>query len=1298
MTMKYRSTVALSVLTLGFTVSGCSWMSKVDCDSPDADLSNPMCVAQTETKYRDNDNNRWYCLADEEAKSWACANSLQDAQRKLAPASERLAKPASVISQTIAQAEGGAQNPALMPALDTIGARINNDINQSSADPSQKMTSHLNDSPSAVVDVIAKVDEIHKEVSDAKRASGLKKTFDSKKAGGRSNAATFAEPPLSIVALDGPLRAGEIAPELADLAEISVGSITPSLGDVDDIPSAKAVEAEILLPIGQNAEQQVLTSSNTRSKTSIEPMSAPLLTVQAGNEPTRSASLPASAIEPVVDVTDSQALIQAAALDADAIATSATTTSADLVKSVEPETATETVAHPFIVAAPSKSGSPRNMTSTTDITSTTDSELFRKLKVSEPSRSSIEASNPLMPKVDLNIAKNSTETSEETVIADIAHLTPSASPMSAVDAQPEPATAAVTDLLKERRSDQLANILTEETVAPSALTAITTVITPLVEIEAVPVSTATVDLPVAYEIDNENSDHKQAMAGTDTLSIDSVNGPEDSRTASSESNGVSVAAKSGQLDDLAPRLPSNNPETERLEQVLGDPAPNLLMTSLSAVPPMTPTPRSDPNENQITSEPETKSEPLEIDFSPRAMASIEVEITQPSTASVASQTVPDNPIASNTSEKSGALKGTETIAVETYSDDRPRVAGLEDNREIARLQSISNVAENTLVITSQAPAEADENLIAASSTTVAKKSTPAARSGMAIDSAVLPIEALATTAESTAAMALATSAAASVRLGKLNTPNNSDLKADKAETLLNSEITPPTIALTESNRPVASESDRATDLEELQITASTIAPPATDAVSAVAIETQRAPSSAPTLSIAEPDVVTLAKINNTIAKETAEVRSETPVIYAQEPEPIELVIGNNIAITGDVDSAADLAEPEITASATAPLATDAVSAVAVDKQRVPSPLPKLPATEPDVVTFAKTNNTIAQETAEGRSETPIISAQESEPIELVIGNNIAITGDVDSAADLAEPEITASGKAPVITDVVSAVAIETQRALSSALTLSVAEPSISDEATVNSAPAEILKSDIEKSTQTETALATTDSAGQASSINGVESEVVLESAETYPAGTTLAEIYTAQVKASNDLPLTYETLLPDAAIVRAAPELTDPSPADTFYTPSEVQQSQRIASESILEKPVADVSKLTGSSVDLDAVGFENLSSPSSSGDAGYDYFMDLPANDFAIQLKADKTLSGIRAFATEIKLTDPLVLKTQPLRRPLYILILDTFNDIQVASDAKRTWMAEYDNGIEPWIRTVGSIQKTLQPLGPMD
>ncbi|MFZ8974679.1 MAG: hypothetical protein ACO2ZD_11345, partial [Pseudomonadales bacterium] len=156
--------------------------------------------------------------------------------------------------------------------------------------------------------------------------------------------------------------------------------------------------------------------------------------------------------------------------------------------------------------------------------------------------------------------------------------------------------------------------------------------------------------------------------------------------------------------------------------------------------------------------------------------------------------------------------------------------------------------------------------------------------------------------------------------------------------------------------------------------------------------------------------------------------------------------------------------------------------------------------------------------------------------------------------------------------------------------------------------------------------------------------------------------------------------------------------ADTFYTPSEVQQSQRIASESILEKPVADVSKLTGSSVDLDAVGFENLSSPSSSGDAGYDYFMDLPANDFAIQLKADKTLSGIRAFATEIKLTDPLVLKTQPLRRPLYILILDTFNDIQVASDAKRTWMAEYDNGIEPWIRTVGSIQKTLQPLGPMD
>ena len=62
------------------------------------------------------------------------------------------------------------------------------------------------------------------------------------------------------------------------------------------------------------------------------------------------------------------------------------------------------------------------------------------------------------------------------------------------------------------------------------------------------------------------------------------------------------------------------------------------------------------------------------------------------------------------------------------------------------------------------------------------------------------------------------------------------------------------------------------------------------------------------------------------------------------------------------------------------------------------------------------------------------------------------------------------------------------------------------------------------------------------------------------------------------------------------------------------------------------------------------------------------------------------------------MVLKVQPLKKPLFVLVLDTFDDIQLASDAKQSWMSQFDNGVEPWIRTVGSLQKSMQPIGPMD
>ena len=135
-----------------------------------------------------------------------------------------------------------------------------------------------------------------------------------------------------------------------------------------------------------------------------------------------------------------------------------------------------------------------------------------------------------------------------------------------------------------------------------------------------------------------------------------------------------------------------------------------------------------------------------------------------------------------------------------------------------------------------------------------------------------------------------------------------------------------------------------------------------------------------------------------------------------------------------------------------------------------------------------------------------------------------------------------------------------------------------------------------------------------------------------------------------------------------------------------------------LVNAVASASKLDPVPASSSGLDYASMDSPATSGDGTYDYFMDLPSDDFAIQLKAEKNLAAIRTLATTVNLENPLVLKTQLMKRPLYVLVLDTFNDIQLASDAKQAWMVQYDNGIEPWIRTVGSLQKAMQPIGPMD
>ncbi|MGA1109552.1 MAG: hypothetical protein ACO3TX_13465, partial [Pseudomonadales bacterium] len=102
--------------------------------------------------------------------------------------------------------------------------------------------------------------------------------------------------------------------------------------------------------------------------------------------------------------------------------------------------------------------------------------------------------------------------------------------------------------------------------------------------------------------------------------------------------------------------------------------------------------------------------------------------------------------------------------------------------------------------------------------------------------------------------------------------------------------------------------------------------------------------------------------------------------------------------------------------------------------------------------------------------------------------------------------------------------------------------------------------------------------------------------------------------------------------------------------------------------------------------------------DPVYQQFMDKDPRDFAVQLKAERVLEDIRVFAQSVDMEEPTILKIKPFKAPIYVLILDTFSDFELASEAKNDWMAQQDNDIEPWIRTVESLQKVLEPMGPND
>jgi septal ring-binding cell division protein DamX len=101
------------------------------------------------------------------------------------------------------------------------------------------------------------------------------------------------------------------------------------------------------------------------------------------------------------------------------------------------------------------------------------------------------------------------------------------------------------------------------------------------------------------------------------------------------------------------------------------------------------------------------------------------------------------------------------------------------------------------------------------------------------------------------------------------------------------------------------------------------------------------------------------------------------------------------------------------------------------------------------------------------------------------------------------------------------------------------------------------------------------------------------------------------------------------------------------------------------------------------------------SGDATYDRFNDLPSDNFAIQLLASKTLKAIKELAARVDLSNPTILKIELFANPLFVLILDTFNSYQLAQETKQAWTEKHGNLVDPWIRTVGSLQESMLPIG---
>ena len=102
--------------------------------------------------------------------------------------------------------------------------------------------------------------------------------------------------------------------------------------------------------------------------------------------------------------------------------------------------------------------------------------------------------------------------------------------------------------------------------------------------------------------------------------------------------------------------------------------------------------------------------------------------------------------------------------------------------------------------------------------------------------------------------------------------------------------------------------------------------------------------------------------------------------------------------------------------------------------------------------------------------------------------------------------------------------------------------------------------------------------------------------------------------------------------------------------------------------------------------------------DPVYQRLMDTNPRDFAVQLKAEKALEDLRQYADVSAMTEPTILKINPFGAPIYVLILDTFSDFELANEAKASWIASRGDQVEPWIRTVESLQKVIEPMDASD